>query len=562
MCIVWAVNKLRQFLLGIKFVIITDCQALVYLNNFKGQNAQVERWYDSLQEYEFEVRYRPGTQMAHVDALSRAPVGEERPSLDVLLTERTDVIGVVLSIEERVAMCQSADPEIARRKAELVNAPESEFVLRDGLLYRNVHNKLLFVMPKSMRKSLVVTAHDLSGHPGVDRTVGNIIQDFWFSGMRRYVKLHVHMCFECLLTKNPRGKRPGYLHPIPIGKRPFETVHVDHVGPFVTTTEGFKYILVMVDNFTNYVSLYAVEDTSAEQLIVQVKRFVDTFGLPGRLITDRGSCYTSGVFEEYCRQQGIRLVWTSSRHPQANGQVERIHSVVMATLRTAGVDSDGWSELLPEVQRLINNSESKSTTKTPFEMLYGYRPRFHLGALRELSTTANDWTPPAEAREEVRARMELSKQKVKAAYDLHRHDNIHYQVGEVVVMKRAASSTGLSRKLQDRYRGPLVITEILPGDVYRVVELCTGRPSRFATTAHVSQLKSWKLTDSDPVEEEAERKDMIEENAGEGEVKGTVSAPEATTEQEEAPVDGPVVRPRRKPKPPAWMKDYQGELLK
>jgi len=131
------------------------------------------------------------------------------------------------------------------------------------------------------------------------------------------------------------------LHPIPIGKRPFETVHVDHVGLFVTTTDGFKYILVMVDNFTKYMSLYAVEDTSAEQLIVQVKRFVDTFGLPGRLITDRGSCYTSGVFEEYCRQQGIRLVRTSSRHPQANEQVERTHSVVIATLRTAGVDSDG-----------------------------------------------------------------------------------------------------------------------------------------------------------------------------------------------------------------------------
>lgn len=38
-CIVWAVNKLRQFLLKIKFVILTDCQALVYLNNFKSQNA-------------------------------------------------------------------------------------------------------------------------------------------------------------------------------------------------------------------------------------------------------------------------------------------------------------------------------------------------------------------------------------------------------------------------------------------------------------------------------------------------------------------------------------------
>lgn len=227
--------------------------------------------------------------MAHVDALSRAPVGQEQTSLDELQSERTDVVGMVLSIEERVAMCQSADPEIARRKTELDSTPGNEFVLRNGLLYRNVRDKLLFVMPKGMRKSLVVTAHDLSGHPGVDRTITNILQDFWFPGMKRYVKLHVHMCFECLLTKDPRGKRPGYLHPIPVGKRPFETVHVDHVGPFVTTTDGFKYILVMVDNVTKYVSLYSVEDTSAEKLITRVQRFVETFGLPGRFITDRGS---------------------------------------------------------------------------------------------------------------------------------------------------------------------------------------------------------------------------------------------------------------------------------
>uniref|UniRef100_A0A2S2P0Y9 RNA-directed DNA polymerase n=1 Tax=Schizaphis graminum TaxID=13262 RepID=A0A2S2P0Y9_SCHGA len=263
----------------------------------------------------------------------------------------------------------------------------SAFVLERGLLYRRYRDKLLFVMPRSMRKSLVVTAHDLSGHSAVDVTIANILQDFWFAGMRRYVRLHINVCFECLLTKDPRGMRPGYLHPIPIGKRPFDTVHIDHVGPFVTTPNGFKYVLTLVDNFTKYISLYTVKDTSADQLIRRVQLFVDSYGLPRRFITDRGSCYTSGAFEQFCLQRDIVLTWTSSRHLQANGQVERSHSVVMAVLRTGGIDPDGWADLLPEVQRIINNGESKTTTKTPFEMLHGYRPRFHQGVLRELSTT-------------------------------------------------------------------------------------------------------------------------------------------------------------------------------
>jgi len=63
LCMVWSIHKLRQFLLGVKFVVYTDCQALMYLNNFKSTNSQVARWHDSLQEYEYEVKYRPGARM-------------------------------------------------------------------------------------------------------------------------------------------------------------------------------------------------------------------------------------------------------------------------------------------------------------------------------------------------------------------------------------------------------------------------------------------------------------------------------------------------------------------
>lgn len=252
LCVVWAVNKQRQFLLGIKFTVVTDCQALTYLNSGKSVNGQIARWYDALQEYDLEVKYRPGVRMAHVDALSRAPVGDEE-SLDKALTERQTVC-VLITEDERVMMCQSADREVVHIKRMVEESPTEglglSYVVSGLLLYRRFQGKLLFVMPKSMRKSLVVTAHDLSGHPAVDRTMSNILQDFWFSNMKRYVKLHIRSCFECLLTRVPRGKRPGLLHPIPVGKRPFATVHVDHVGPFITAPGGLKYILVLVENLT------------------------------------------------------------------------------------------------------------------------------------------------------------------------------------------------------------------------------------------------------------------------------------------------------------------------
>ncbi|UYV68266.1 hypothetical protein LAZ67_5003653 [Cordylochernes scorpioides] len=71
MAIVWTLDRLRQFLVGIKFTVVTDCQALVYMNAKKTTNPQIARWYNLIQEYNFEIRHKPGEKMAHVDGMSR-----------------------------------------------------------------------------------------------------------------------------------------------------------------------------------------------------------------------------------------------------------------------------------------------------------------------------------------------------------------------------------------------------------------------------------------------------------------------------------------------------------
>lgn len=45
--------------------------------------------------------------------------------------------------------------------------------------------------------------------------------------------------------------------------------------------------------------------------------------------------------------------------------------------------------------------------------------------------------------------MELSKQKSKIVYDGHRHNNVHFDVGEVVVMWRTSVPTGQLIELQN-----------------------------------------------------------------------------------------------------------------
>lgn len=72
MAIIWSVSRLRHLLIGIRFTIVTDCQALVHLNTKKTQVLQVFRWASFLSEYDCDMKHLPGEKMY----LSRALVDD------------------------------------------------------------------------------------------------------------------------------------------------------------------------------------------------------------------------------------------------------------------------------------------------------------------------------------------------------------------------------------------------------------------------------------------------------------------------------------------------------
>jgi len=68
--IIKSLKKLRVYLLGISFKIVTDCQAFTTMNK-KNLCMQVARWAFALEEFNYEIQYRPGKNVLYIDALSR-----------------------------------------------------------------------------------------------------------------------------------------------------------------------------------------------------------------------------------------------------------------------------------------------------------------------------------------------------------------------------------------------------------------------------------------------------------------------------------------------------------
>ena len=65
------IEYFRQYLLGRKFLVRSDHQALQWLFRLKEPRGKVARWLEILRYYDLSAEYRPGWKQGHCDALSR-----------------------------------------------------------------------------------------------------------------------------------------------------------------------------------------------------------------------------------------------------------------------------------------------------------------------------------------------------------------------------------------------------------------------------------------------------------------------------------------------------------
>jgi len=77
LAVVYGLKQFRQYLYGRHFIIRTDHAALSWLRRTPEPMPQLARWLTFIDQFDYEVVYRPGTKHGNADGLSRRPPEED-----------------------------------------------------------------------------------------------------------------------------------------------------------------------------------------------------------------------------------------------------------------------------------------------------------------------------------------------------------------------------------------------------------------------------------------------------------------------------------------------------
>ena len=395
--IVYALQKLRHYLLGAKFTIFTDHRPLLSFFKKKMVNTKLQRWALMLEEFGPDIKYLKGLKNTRADMLSRiehrpnktqeiAVIEATTPSQQPELPEEAEVNWEVLptaldNLDLAVIKEQQKIEFPDLYQAALAGEGEDDYTLIDHILYSTRTPHILspshprLVLPSQWHQQIVQRAHKELGHMGAEKTLFRVREAYIWPHMRRDIKAIVAQCTTCIVHNSKRDKVP--IGTMPLASYPHQIIGCDLVGPFVTSSAGNKYILCIICHATGWAEAYPLPDkTNNSVWQAFARQYIPSHGVPEQLICDLGMEFNAHAFKEYLAALGIKQVNSTPSRPQSNGLCERFNRSLKTMLSKACQNAPGdWEDHLADVLYAHRISVSSTTGFSPFFLLYGRRPR-------------------------------------------------------------------------------------------------------------------------------------------------------------------------------------------
>lgn len=376
LAIVWALQKLRNFLYGIAdLTIYSDHQSLKYSISEKNPNSKLKRWKNLIEEFGAKLEYKPGNQNAVADALSRIeispqintsivinnstvestehstqsspveiipktskPINNFRNQLYITRSEVNRSLGSTTFPNYHVhkiefnsigILLENLVSTVSTRNINAIHTTEETFFLiKDEIKAKFPLVKFVYcpitvinITDRNAQLEIVQETHKRA-HRNYKNNVLEISERHFWPEMRKDCKKYAVKCEICLTEKYERHPKKETLKPTPIPDGPGQSIHMDmfHLNKrlFISTS----------DRFSKYFFLREVPNKSNIALVVE-EILTQIFPECKEIMTDNDIIFNSHMSRSLYERKNIVHVTTPVGHSTTNGQVERIHSTIL-----------------------------------------------------------------------------------------------------------------------------------------------------------------------------------------------------------------------------------------
>jgi hypothetical protein len=170
-----------------------------------------------------------------------------------------------------------------------------DFEVKNGMIWmKNRGGDMVVCVPSAPSKDstlhghIIDQAHSIVGHFGLAKTVEYIRRWYWWPRLQYEVDKFCESCEACIRSKGEYHSPSGKLHSLPIPLRPWESISMDFIGPFLES-EGFDYLWVVICCLSSMVHLVPVNTTTTATKLSSlfIKEIVRLHGLPGSIVSEQ-----------------------------------------------------------------------------------------------------------------------------------------------------------------------------------------------------------------------------------------------------------------------------------
>ena len=294
----------------------------------------------------------------------------------------------------------------------------------------------------------------------MERMEDTIKQHFQWKNMREHIRKMCKTCHTCQLTKRTtikHGKLPVKEH----NGKPWDTLCVDLIGSYTIHHKGkFKnghkkndltlWCVTMIDPVTNWLEIAEIKTKRSDVVSNVIETtWLNRYQWPTQVILDRGTEFMAEFTQMIKEDYGIKKKPITTRNPQANGILERVHQTIGSMIKSFRVhdteldEEDPWTGILGAVMFATRAAMHNTNRATPTQLVFGR------DAILNIQHEA-DWHFIKERKQKLSNINNTNENKKRKTHN--------YKEKEKVLIKLPQTTKYGS----DAYTGPYEVTKVHP----------------------------------------------------------------------------------------------------